>query len=71
MFRSISKDFSEHSGGSAFVANGVIYYSPNSSRQLTVPTYRDDSDYRFCESDAKIDHFRSPEWWTRAYGVIA
>ena len=60
-----------HSGGSAFRDNGVIYYSPNSNRQVSVPVYDDDSTYRFCQCNTYIENFRSPVWWTRVYGFLA
>ena len=58
-----------HSGGSAFIAEGVIYYSPNSARQVLLPTRYDDS-YRFYKASAHIDRFRAPEWWTVPYGFL-
>jgi len=60
----------DHSRGRAFISEGVLFYSPNSTRRVAVPTRRDDS-YRFHKHDARLDLFRTPEWWTRAYGYLS
>ena len=59
----------DHSRGRAFISEGVLFYSPNSARRVAVPTHRNDS-YRFRKHDARLELFRTPEWWTRAYGYL-
>ena len=67
-YRMFSDNHTSHTRGSAFIANGVIYYSPNSARHVSVPPHHDD--YRFYKRNARIDNFRAPEWWTRPYGFL-
>src|SRR5271170_229042 len=69
MFSRTSEDCTSHLGGSAFIADGVIYYSPNSARKVLVPVHYHGS-YRFYRTSAHIDRFRAPEWWTKAYGFL-
>ena len=59
----------DHSGGRAFISEGVIFYSPNSTRQVMVPARRDNS-YRFHKRDAYLNRFQTPEWWTLPYGYL-
>jgi hypothetical protein len=69
MFSRTSEDCTSHLGGSAFISEGIIYYSPNSARKVSVPVHYDGS-YRFYKSEAHIDRFRAPEWWTKPYGFL-
>ena len=59
----------DHSRGRAFISEGVIFYSPNSTRQVMVPARRDNS-YRFHKRDAYLNRFQTPEWWTLPYGYL-
>ena len=59
----------DHSRGRAFISEGVIFYSPNSTRQVMVPARRDNS-YRYHKRDAYLNRFQTPEWWTIPYGYL-
>ena len=59
------------SKGSAFLHNGTIYYSPNSTRHVVVPTRVDLSVYQFTKDNARLDRFQRPQWWTPHYGYLA
>ncbi|KAF8814035.1 hypothetical protein BYT27DRAFT_7250444 [Phlegmacium glaucopus] len=59
----------DHSKGRAFLQNRIIYYSPNSTRPITVPTRTAEmnSSYRFHHKDALWQGFHDPQWWTLPY----
>lgn len=60
----------DHSRGRAFISQGVIYYSPNCTRQVEVPA-RFDGSYRFEKRNAYLNRFQTPEWWTTPYGFLS
>jgi hypothetical protein len=59
------------SKGFAFLHDGTIYYSPNSTRHVIVPTPTDTAVYQFTQKNAQLDRFQQPQWWTEAYGFLA
>lgn len=60
------------SRGSVFISpQGDVFYSPNSRRQLKVPTYIRYSNYPFRIHEASLDIFQSPRWWSDAFGYVA
>ena len=64
-----AEDCASHLGGSAFIAEGVVYYSLNSARKVLVPVHYDGS-YQFYKATAHIDCFLALEWWTWPYGFL-
>jgi hypothetical protein len=60
----------DHSRGRAFISEGVMYYSPNCTRQVEVPP-RFDGSYRFEKYKAYLNRFQTPAWWTTAYGFLS
>jgi hypothetical protein len=62
----------DHSRGRAFIHDGVIFYSPNCTRQVPIPVRYDGAGpYRFEQSNAYLDRFQMPEWWTTPYGFLS
>lgn len=62
----------DHSQGHAFLHNGEVFYSPNSSRRIIVPDRPGPSSrYRFHEKDALWEHFHDPQWWTQEYCFLS
>ena len=61
----------DHSRGHAFLHNGDIYYSPNSSRPISVSMRTSGSRYRFNTKEAYWERFCQPEWWTAAYCFLS
>lgn len=58
----------DHSKGHAFLHEGVVYYSPNSSRRITIPERPGLlSRYLFNKREALWEHFYNPQWWTQEY----
>jgi len=58
--------------GHAFLHNGVIYYSPNSTRPINVPDRPGPSSrYRFRNKDAIWQRFHDPQWWTLEYCFLS
>ena len=58
----------DHSSGHAFLsAGGDIFYSPNCSRQVDVPSADDKYHYPFYVTVARFETFLSPRWWQRPY----
>lgn len=63
----------DHSKGHAFLHNGNLYYSPNSSRHITIPERPTGtgSRYRFHKKDAHWERFHDPQWWTLEYCFLS
>jgi hypothetical protein len=59
------------SKGFAFLQDGTIYYSPNSTRRVLVPARTDTAVYQFTRKNARLDRFQQPQWWTEPYGFLA
>jgi hypothetical protein len=59
------------SKGFAFLHDGTIYYSPNSTRRVFVPPPTDTSIYQFSRKFARLDRFQQPQWWSEPYGFLA
>ena len=59
------------SKGFAFLHDGTIYYSPNSTRHVFVPPRTDPGIYQFEKKNAQLDRFQHPQWWTEPYGFLA
>ena len=59
------------SKGFAFLHDGTIYYSPNSTRRVFVPSRTDTSIYQFTRKNARLDRFQQPQWWSEPYGFLA
>jgi hypothetical protein len=59
------------SNGLAFLHDGTIYYSPNSTRHVIVPARTDPNVYQFTQKNARLDRFQQPQWWTAPYGFLA
>jgi hypothetical protein len=59
------------SKGFAFLHEGTIFYSPNCSRRVIVPTPLNTSIYHFTRKNAELAHFQQPQWWTEPYGFLA
>ena len=58
----------DHSFGHAFLsAGGDIFYSPNCSRRVDVPSPDDRYHYPFYVKEARFKTFLSPRWWQRPY----
>ena len=60
-----------YSKGFAFLHDGIIYYSPNSTRRVVVPPRTDTAIYQFTRTNARLDRFHQPQWWTEPYGFLA
>jgi len=61
----------DHSQGHAFLHNGEVFYSPNSSRRIIIPDRPGPSSrYRFHKKDALWECFHDPQWWTEAYCFV-
>ena len=58
------------SNGFAFLHDGTIYYSPNSTRRVLVPTRTDTAVYQFTRKNARLHRFQQPQWWTEAYAFL-
>jgi len=62
----------DHSQGYAFLHNGEVFYSPNSSRRIIVPDrHGSSSRYRFHAKDALWERFHDPQWWTQEYCFLS
>ena len=62
----------DHSQGHAFLHNGEIFYSPNSSRRIIIPNRPGPSSrYRFHKKDALWERFHDPQWWTQEYCFLS
>jgi hypothetical protein len=58
----------DHSQGHAFLRNGQVFYSPNSSRRIIIPDRPGPSSrYRFHQKDALWERFHDPQRWTQEY----
>ena len=57
--------------GFAFLQDGTIYYSPNSTRRILLPAKPDTSIYQFTQKNARLDRFQQPQWWTEAYSFLS
>ena len=63
-----SKACFDYSNGSAVVQDGVIYYSPNCTRPVIIPSrpvYSDSDPFRPSRLDASM--FKQPVWWSRGW----
>jgi len=61
-------DFSK---GSAFVQNGVLYYSPNCSKPVVIPPQKDyGASFPFDQPRLLASLFRQPLWWTSFWGWV-
>jgi hypothetical protein len=54
----------DYSNGSAVVQNGVIYYSPNCTRPVIIPSRPVLSSDPFRQSRLNASMFRQPVWWS-------
>ena len=62
----------DHSQGHAFLHNGEVFYSPNSSRRIIVPDRPGPSSrYQFHKKDALWERFHDPQWWTQEYCFLS
>jgi hypothetical protein len=62
----------DHSQGHAFLHNGEVFYSPNSSRRIVIPDRPGPSSrYRFHQKDAFWERFHDPQWWTQEYCFLS
>ena len=59
------------SKGFAFLHDGTIFYSPNSTRRVIVPPRTDTAVYQFTRKNARLDRFQQPQWWSEPYGFLA
>jgi hypothetical protein len=67
-----SRPLIDHSRGHAFIHNGSVFYSPNSSRPIVVPDRPGSSTrYRFHKKDALWERFHEPQWWVEAYCFLS
>ena len=57
--------------GFAFLQDGTIYYSPNSTRRVFVPPRTDTKIYQFTRKNARLDRFQHSQWWSEPYGFLA
>lgn len=57
----------DHTNGHAFLHDGDIFYSPNSSRHITIPKQTISPPYPFPARTTRIESFLEPRWWSEPY----
>jgi hypothetical protein len=57
----------DYSNGSAVVQNGIIYYSPNCTRPVVIPSRPVYSSDPFCQPRLNASMFRQPVWWSHGW----
>ncbi|KAF9004254.1 hypothetical protein BDQ17DRAFT_1221239, partial [Cyathus striatus] len=61
----------DHSNGRAIRSKGCVFYSPNATRNIIIPTCYSENMYLF-HSDALLnDIFQKPIWWSDPYGWLS
>ena len=64
----------DRSAGRVTLLNGDLYYSPNCSRNVSLPDPNvDDGKMHtiFHLDSSRLEHFQEPRWWTATFGWVA
>ena len=60
----------DFSNGTAFVQNGILYYSPNCTRPVVIPPQTNHTTSPFNVPCLSASLFRQPIWWSSLWGWV-